>query len=93
MPEVKIPLLKRFSRKKVKLKGLLTQIKLKIRYKEAKLPVVIDQVMYAGLFLIGQILKWFKLYSMEYKANGLATANAKVRYIFLSYKGFCNKFI
>ena len=31
--KVKMPLIKRFSGKKVKLKGFLIQIKLKIRYK------------------------------------------------------------
>jgi hypothetical protein len=51
--KVKILLIKRFSRKKVKLKGFLTQIKLKIRYKRKKLPIVIDQVAYIGLFLAG----------------------------------------
>jgi hypothetical protein len=33
MSKVKMPLIKRFSREKVKLKGFLTQIKLKIRHK------------------------------------------------------------
>jgi hypothetical protein len=33
MSKVKIPLIKRFSGEKVKLKGFLTQMKLKIRYK------------------------------------------------------------
>jgi hypothetical protein len=33
MSKVKMPLIKRFSREKVKLKGFLTQMKLKIRYK------------------------------------------------------------
>jgi hypothetical protein len=33
MSKVKIPSIKRFSREKVKLKGFLTQIKLKIRHK------------------------------------------------------------
>ena len=51
--KVKIPLVKRFSGKKTKLKGFLTQIKLKIRHKGVKLPIVVDQVAYAGLFLIG----------------------------------------
>jgi hypothetical protein len=37
-----MPLVKQFSREKVKLKGFLTQIKLKIRYKGIKLPIVID---------------------------------------------------
>jgi hypothetical protein len=33
MSKVKMPLIKRFSREKAKLKGFLTQIKLKIRHK------------------------------------------------------------
>jgi diketogulonate reductase-like aldo/keto reductase len=49
--KVKMPSVKRFSEEKVKLKGFLTQIKLKIRYKGIKLPIVIDQVAYTGLFL------------------------------------------
>jgi hypothetical protein len=40
--KVKMPLIKRFNRKKVKFKGFLTQIKLKIRYKRQKLPIVIN---------------------------------------------------
>jgi hypothetical protein len=58
-------------------------MKLKIRYKGQKLPIVIDQVAYIGLFLAGQILEWFKLYLVEYKANSLTTRNNKVRYMFL----------
>ena len=30
---------------------------------------------------------------MEYKANSLTTKNNKVKYIFLSWEGFCNRFI
>ena len=55
--KVKMPLVKRFSGEKAKLKGFLTQIKLKIRHKGVKLPIVVDQVAYAGLFLIGYIFK------------------------------------
>ena len=51
--KVKIPSVKRFSGEKAKLKGFLIQIKLKIRYKGVKLPIVVDQVAYAGLFLTG----------------------------------------
>ena len=51
--KVKMLLIKRFNRKKVKFKGFLTQMKLKIRYKGVKLFIVIDQVVYAGLFLTG----------------------------------------
>ena len=55
--KIKMPLVKKFSSKKAKLKGFLTQIKLKIKYKRAKLPIVADEVVYAGLFLTGYILK------------------------------------
>ena len=55
--KLKIPSVKRFSGEKAKLKGFLTQIKLKIRHKGVKLPIVADQVAYAGLFLMGYILK------------------------------------
>jgi hypothetical protein len=40
-------------------------------------------VAYTGLFLTGQVLKWFKLYLIKYKANSLITRNNKIRYIFL----------
>jgi hypothetical protein len=53
MSKVKIPLIKRFSGEKIKLKGFLTQIKLKIRHKGQKLPIVVNQVAYIGLFLAG----------------------------------------
>ena len=68
-------------------------MKLKIRHKGIKLSIVADQVVYAGLFLTGYILKWFKPYLMEYKANSLTTKNNKVKYIFLSWEGFCNRLI
>ena len=55
--KIKIPLVERFSGEKAKLKGFLTQIKLKIRHKKVKLPIVADQVAYAGLFLMGYTLK------------------------------------
>jgi hypothetical protein len=82
MSKVKMPSIKRFSGEKAKLKGFLTQIKLKIRHKGQKLPIVINQVAYVGLFLAGQALKWFKPYLTKYKANSLTTRNNEVRYIF-----------
>jgi diketogulonate reductase-like aldo/keto reductase len=51
--KVKMPLIKKFSKEKTKLKGFLTQMKLKIRHKKQKLPIVIDQMAYTGLFLAG----------------------------------------
>ena len=55
--KIKMPFIERFSSKKAKFKGFLTQIKLKIRHKGVKLPLVVDQVVYAGLFLTGHRLK------------------------------------
>jgi hypothetical protein len=57
MFKVKIPSVKRFNGEKGKFKGFLTQIKLKIRHKGIKLPIIVDQVAYIGLFLIKQTLK------------------------------------
>ena len=68
-------------------------MKLKIKHEGIKLPIVVDQVAYAGLFLTGYIFKWFKPYLIEYKTNGLITGNNKVKYIFLSWEGFCNRFM
>jgi hypothetical protein len=42
MSKVKMPLIKRYSGEKAKFKGFLIQIKLKIRYKGVKLPIVAD---------------------------------------------------
>ena len=47
-----MPSVKRFRGEKSKLKGFFTQIKLKIRHKGQKLPIIVDQVAYTGLFLI-----------------------------------------
>ena len=91
--KVKMPLVKSFNSKKPKFKGFLTQIKLKIRHRRAKLPIVVDQVAYIGLFLIRQVLKQFKPYLIEYKANNLITKNNKVKYMFLSQAGFYNRLI
>ena len=30
---------------------------------------------------------------MEYKANSLTTRNNKIKYMFLSWEGFCNRLI
>jgi hypothetical protein len=48
-----MPLVKQFSKEKIKLKGFLTQIKLKVKYKGMKLSIITDQVAYIGLFLAG----------------------------------------
>jgi hypothetical protein len=45
-----------------KLRGFLMQIKIKITNKGLRLPIVIKQVAYIGLFLSGRVLEWFKPY-------------------------------
>src|SRR6266550_2246544 len=52
--------------------------------------ILMDQVMYAGLFLTGKALEWFEPYLMEIQINGMTTLNQEVRYIFLSWEGFAS---
>ena len=58
-----------------KLRGFLTQIKIKITNKGLGLPTVIKQVAYTGLFLIRRVLKWFKPYLTKIQLNGISTTN------------------
>ena len=77
-----MPSVKQFLGKVYKLKKFLIQIKIKIVNKGAGLPTVIKQVAYAGLFLSGRALEWFKPYLTKIQENRLTTANLKARYIF-----------
>ena len=61
-----------------KLRGFLTQIKIKITNKGLGLPMAMEQVAYAGLFLTGRVLEWFKPYLAEVQINGLNTTNIEV---------------
>ena len=60
-----MPVVKRFGREVYKLRGFLILVKIKITNKGLGLPIVIKQVVYIGLFLLGKILKWFKPYLTE----------------------------
>jgi len=64
--KVKIPLIEWFNGIKLKLKGFLAQIRIKVWAKGSKLLILVNAVAYAGLFLIGEPLKWFKLYFLEF---------------------------
>src|SRR6266568_8965640 len=88
---VKLPAVKRFNRTRVKLKGYLTQISLKLRYKGPKIVTLADVVVYAGIFLTGKALKWFKPYLTEYQINRATTTNLEIKYIFLSWDNFKNQ--
>ena len=61
-----------------KLRGFLTQIKIKITNKGPGLPTAIEQVTYAGLFLSGRALEWFKPYLTKIQLNGISTTNIKI---------------
>ena len=52
-----MPLVKYFSGEVYKLRGFLTQVKIKITNKGLGLLIVIKWIAYAGLFLLGKILK------------------------------------
>jgi len=51
---------------------------MKIRSKGTKLLILIDAVVYARLFLTGELLKWFKLYFSEFQINGFIITNQEV---------------
>ena len=70
-------LVKHYLGEVYKLKRFLTQIKIKITNKGLGLPTVIKQVAYAGLFLTGRVLKWFKPYLTKIQLNGMSTINIK----------------
>ena len=46
---------------------------------------------YAGLFLIGRVLEWFKPYLTKIQLNGMSTTNIEVQYMFLIQEGFANQ--
>ena len=71
-------LVKCFLGEAYKLKGFFMQIKIKITNKGPGLPTAIKQIAYAGLFLTGRVLKWFKPYFTKIQLNGLNTTNIEV---------------
>ena len=70
-----MPSVKYFLGEVYKLRGFLTQIKIKITNKGLRLPIVIKQVAYTGLFLIRRVLEWFKPYFTKIQLNGMGTTN------------------
>ena len=60
-----MPSVKYYLGEVYKLKGFLTQIKIKITNKGPGLLTVIEQIAYIGLFLTGRVLEWFKPYLTE----------------------------
>ena len=64
--KVKLLEVKRFNRTQVELKGYFTQISLKLKYKGYKITMLLNMVIYAGIYLTGRVLKQFKPYLTEY---------------------------
>jgi hypothetical protein len=91
MARVKLPSIERFSGERSKLKGFLTQMNFKITQEGVKLATAMDRVAYAGLFLTGKALEWFKPYLTEVQNNGMTTTNKDVQYIFSSWAGFADR--
>ena len=73
-----MPSVKYFLGEVYKLRGFLTQIKIKITNKGLGLLTVIKQVAYAGLFLTGRVLEWFKPYFTKIQLNGMGTINIEI---------------
>ena len=79
-----------FSGEVYKLRGFLMEIKIKTTNKGLGLLMAIEQVAYAGLFLMGRVLEWFKPYLTEIQLNGMSTTNIEAQYMFLTWDGFAN---
>ena len=73
-----MPSVKYYLGEAYKLRGFLTQIKIKITNKGLGLPIVIKQVAYAELFLTGRVLEWFKPYFTKIQLNRMSTTNIEV---------------
>src|SRR6266567_7741272 len=80
--KVKLLEIKQFNRTQTELKGYFTQILLKLRYKGHRITTPLDMVVYAGIYLTGRALEWFKPYLTEYQTNRPTTTNLKIKYIF-----------
>ena len=85
-----MPLVEYYLGEVYKLKGFLTQIKIKITNKGPGLPTVMEQVAYTGLFLTEKVLKQFNPYFTKIQLNRISTTNVEVQYIFLIQDGFAN---
>jgi len=79
-----MPSIKKFNGDQSKLKGFLTQIKIKINNKGPKLATPFNKVIYAGMHLIGKPLKWFQPYLSETQTNRVTITNQEVWYMFSS---------
>src|SRR6266566_1599947 len=64
---------------------------LKLRYKGHRIITPLDVVAYAGIYLTGRALKWFKPYLMEYQTNRPITTNLETKYIFANWENFKNR--
>ena len=87
---VKMSLVEKFAEDKAKLKGFFTQIKMWIDNEGLKLPMLMEKITYTGMSLTGKPLKQFQSYLAETQVNGITSTNNKVRYMFLTWEGFCN---
>src|SRR6266702_7320980 len=69
--KVKLLFIECFDGTRLKLKGLLLQMRFKIMQKSIKIGTPMDQVVYARLFLTKKALKWFKSYFTKIQTNKL----------------------
>ena len=86
--KTKMLLIKQFLGDLVKLKGFLAQIKFRIYQEGIKLTTPTDKVAFIGIFLVGDLLRWFKPYFINIQKNGIEITNPKTQYIFVIQEGF-----
>ena len=60
----------------------------KLKHKGYKITMLLNVVIYTGIYLTGRALKWFKPYLIEYQTNGATTTNLEIKYIFLNQENF-----
>jgi len=83
-----MPAIKKFNGDWLKLKEFLMQIKIRIDNKGLKLTTPFNKIIYAGMHLIGKLLKWFQPYLLKAQMNRVTTINKEVRYMFLLWERF-----
>ena len=86
----KIPLPKKFTGERSKLRSFLTSMELYLRYNEQTFPMPQDKIMSAGMNLDGEALDWFQPYMQDFMDYSTQPAKLRddTRRIFSNYQAF-----
>ena len=83
--------IKQFNGDRSKVKGFLTQIKLKLQTEKTKFALLRNLVIYARLFLIKRELKWFTPYLTKYQNNRAIIDHLETKFIFIGQDAFAER--